>query len=506
MNHQADTDLEKKNSVYYDGSCPMCTVIIKKINTSSKGGRFLMQDITQELPPQNLKRADIEKEIHVVVDGAIYKNTKAIFKILEEYPTWKPLVRIGKLPIIKDILPIGYNFIAANRHFLFGPASRIYWLKTTVSVGFIFGLLLSLKLWVSSRFYPLTPVLSELPPIPYPFDWLSVFIFFCLLLAIIVSAKPKPYIWASIIFVTFLVFMDQQRLQPWVYQYTFMLATLGLFSWKWNDTKSRDTTLNISRFIVASIYFWSGIQKINLNFMGNIFPWMISPVVGLFPTPIQSFFYGFGIFAPFIEIGIGVGLIVKKYRTVAIWGALVMCLFVLLTLGPLGHNWNSIIWPWNIVMVIMVLLLFTKTETIPARKILDTKGSVFYKFIVVVFGILPSLYFFNIWDSYVSWSLYSGTTNKSSIYLSGDVKRQLPDYVQQFVQIDDTGKNVLSISEWAFEELNVPPYPETRIFKNITKSVCATVNSPQEIKLVMSGRLSRLYQHNEKTLNCAQLD
>src|SRR5579864_3663305 len=43
---------------------------------------------------------------------------------------------------------------------------------TTLALGMIFGLLLSPNLWLSSRAYPLTPVLSFLHPTPHPFDYL----------------------------------------------------------------------------------------------------------------------------------------------------------------------------------------------------------------------------------------------------------------------------------------------------------------------------------------------
>lgn len=502
MNRQPN---DSSHTVYYDGSCPMCRVLIGKIDDSSKGEKFLMRDITKESLPPEFAKTDIEKEIHIITDGKIYKNSEAILKILEEYPAWKPFVLIGRLPFIRRILPFGYNFVAANRHFLFGVASRIYWLKVVVGLGFILGLLFSLKLWVSSRFYPLTPLLDIFPPIPYPFDWLVLLTLFGLLSATIMSSKPKRFVWASVAAVLILAFLDQQRLQPWVYQYTFMLATLGLFSWKWNDIEGRNAALNVSRFIVASIYFWSGLQKLNIVFIGGIFPWMVSPVAQFFPEPAQPTFLLFGLFVPFIEMGIGIGLLTRKFRNVAIGLALGMCAFVLWALGPFGHDWNSVVWPWNITTILLVFVLFIKTDSVPLRDVLWVKNYAFHKIILIVFGILPLLYFFNAWDSYLSWSLYSGTTNTSKIYVSNQVKERLPNYVQQFVRLDSHDRNVLSISDWAFTEFNVPPYPETRIFKNIAQSICESANSPNEVVLVMRGRLSWFYRDGQQTLNCAQL-
>lgn len=97
----------------------MCTAIIKKIDNSSQKEKFNPKDIKKDLLPQNIIKSQAEKEIHVVDEkGRIYKNAEAILKILEEYPKWKFIVKIGRLPIIKQLLPIGYKLIAANRHSL----------------------------------------------------------------------------------------------------------------------------------------------------------------------------------------------------------------------------------------------------------------------------------------------------------------------------------------------------------------------------------------------------
>ncbi|HMO02628.1 MAG TPA: hypothetical protein PKD37_03570 [Oligoflexia bacterium] len=145
---------------------------------------------------------------------------------------------------------------------------------------------------------------------------------------------------------------------------------------------------------------------------------------------MEPIFCVFGLFVPFIEIWIGVGLITQKYRTKAIWLAFAMCFFVLLTIGPLGHNWNSVVWPWNVMMAISVFVLFVDTEAILPRDILWVKNFFFHKIVLIMFGILPLFSFFNLWDSYLSWSLYSGAINDAALYINDRVKDRLPPYVR----------------------------------------------------------------------------
>lgn len=142
MDKALDNKLKGKSVVYYDGSCPMCVAFVSTVDESSKKDNFVLKDITKEtVLPEGLTREAVWKEMHVVVDGKVYKNASSILKILEEYPLWRPLVWIGRLPIIRSSLPIGYNFIARHRHAIFRPGSRMYRFKILVVTVVLIGVL-----------------------------------------------------------------------------------------------------------------------------------------------------------------------------------------------------------------------------------------------------------------------------------------------------------------------------------------------------------------------------
>ena len=120
MNRQISQQNDCRKTIYYDGSCNMCNLIIKKVGNSSQKKVFDPKDIMKDPLPQNITKTAAEKEIHVVDEkGRVYKNAEAILKILEEYPKWRFLVVIGRLPIIKQLLPFGYRIIAKHRHSIF---------------------------------------------------------------------------------------------------------------------------------------------------------------------------------------------------------------------------------------------------------------------------------------------------------------------------------------------------------------------------------------------------
>jgi hypothetical protein len=155
------------------------------------------------------------------------------------------------------------------------------------------GLLLSPKLWLSSRLYPLTPVWSGLHPIPPPFDW----VLYGALLVSVAAAAVWPRAVATFLgLAAAMVAFDQSRLQPWLYQYSFMLLALGFGG----DPK------NVCRLIMASVYFWSGVQKLNGGFVDDAFPWLVGPFHGWIPLWA-------GRVVPFIEAGMAIGCYIGRH-------------------------------------------------------------------------------------------------------------------------------------------------------------------------------------------------
>jgi hypothetical protein len=57
--------------------------------------------------------------------------------------------------------------------------------------------------------------------------------------------------------------------------------------------------------------------------------------------------------------------------------------------------------------------------------------------------------------------------------------------------------NVLNFQQWAVEDLNVTPYPETRVYWRIAKSVCASTPYPTDVVLLV--REQRLFLSKPET-------
>lgn len=369
-------------------------------------------------------------------------------------------------------------------------------LRIAVILGLLAGLALSPKLWVSSRFYPLTPVLPFFRPVPYPADYVVYFILLASLVTLCFAPRRAVYMGAFAL-LALLALEDQSRWQPWLYQYTLMLVAIALAG-----TKRQNDARNTCRLILSATYFWSGLAKLNPNFIDRLFPSLVIPLIGARPGPAQWIIHDLGYLAPIFECAIGFGLLTRRFRKAAVFSAIGIHTFILIALGPWGHNFNSVIWPWNITMIAFLILLYTPCEEDPApRDILWGRGFVHQRIVLVLFGVLPALSFFNLWDHYLSSALYSSNRNSGEIYLDDAVFYRLPDAMDDYVTDEGENRNGLEINDWSFDELNVPSYPELRIYKNVARSICRY----GDVELVVRQKLGLVNSGRKTTYRCADL-
>lgn len=462
----------------------MGATLMEAIRSSSRHNAFHLRDMHAEKSLPFVREA-VQNDVHVVDrEGVTYRGAQAILKIVDEYPHLWLLAGAGRAPVVRLLLPIGYSVVAANRRVLFDPLSRIFWLKTTVVLMFCVGLGMSSPLWIGPRTYPLAPVSHLLPSSIYPIDLFLFAALFILAGAIVILTKPQKVIFTFLGIIIVFCLFDQTRWQPWVYQYGFLLAALALFSWDREDTAGQKRALNIARLIVVTTYVFSGVQKVNLNFFNSDFPWIVEPITNLLPAARMPL-YALGIAAPFIQVGFAVGLLTKKFRRISLILAISMHAFILAMFGPFGHNWNNIIWPWTAAMALLDLLLFTSKQEFSIREIFWSARCPYHVCIFVMFAVLPLLSFFNLWDSYFSSALYSGNLTEGILYATDRGRESLPASIKAQLIHTSPDTNVLNFQRWAIENLNVLPYPETRVYKQIAKAVCAQTRYQDQLVLLV---------------------
>lgn len=327
--------------------------------------------------------------------------------------------------------------------------------------------LISWNLWTGKRLFPLVPVFEFLNELPF---WYHDILFFISLVCLgVLVIKPTKTIAGILTFSElFSALGDQNRWQPWEYQYLFILFLFLL---------NKNQPLNFRsavRLILISIYLFSGISKLNDGFLHSIWSGMLlRQYFGIIQVTSKTpFLYYAGFSVGFLEIICATGLLFKRS---AGWSAGVLTgihCFILLVLGPLGINYNAVIWPWNIAMIGYLYILFMH-RSLDHLRWNDFKAG-WNKLVIACWFILPSFNLFGWWDNYLSSVLYSGKLNDMVICIKNEAsifaKPFEPYFIHDYKQLCD-GDKMISVTKWAMKEMKVPVYPERRIFLKIEKSL-----------------------------------
>ena len=333
-----------------------------------------------------------------------------------------------------------------------------------ISVGLLIGLFLSQKLWITNRLLPLTPAL----PINQPFGSFLLILLAAFLTASLISLKKRNWLTLCLVVLYILFLLDQNRLQPWAYQYCVMLTLITL-QYKKTQNKTYLSTLQI---VFASIYFWSGLQKVNTGFITNVVPWFLSA------WKVQlslSNYIIIGNLMAVTEIFMGVGLLHRKTKDISLYFIIAMHIFIVITLGPWGLNHNSVVWPWNLVMIALAMLLFKNNHFEVKKTFTLTKLELI---LVTAYITLPALHNLGLTDSYLSHALYSG--NIHSAHINYQIFPSYFAHNQSLLKEIETNNKQISLQQWSFTELNVPIYPQERIFRSIAKTLCRLEEYPQK--------------------------
>jgi hypothetical protein len=336
---------------------------------------------------------------------------------------------------------------------------------TAVAIGCSF--VISWKLWISSRLFPLAPVTNGLPEIAYPFDYIWFLSLLGLLAVMSFLPRSRTIVLIFVCLAALLSLWDQTRWQPF-YQYLFMLAAIGILRWRKTASSGDRTALDVCRLIVVTTYFWTGFQKLNVTFVRETWPDMAAFLPGFWQSSAQRVPSFLILVIPLTEVVIGFGLLSRRFRNRTVLLATATHAAILVLLFLTGEN--VVVWPWNVAMILFVWILFWEDKETTGRRIVAGKNP-FHILVLILFAILPLFSLVGLWDSFLSSSIYSGNTYQSAIYLGPTLLARLPAAIHPHVW-QKSEPFFLDINRWAYAELRVPVYPEPRVFRQVAKRIC----------------------------------
>jgi hypothetical protein len=324
---------------------------------------------------------------------------------------------------------------------------------------------MSFQLWISDRTFPLCPISDSIPQFPIGLD---VFVIIVLLLTLAIGMIFRfRVIFIIVLLVMLLLFaQDQMRLQPWAYLYFLLLVP---FAFKVNKTG----IITYFQILIIGIYLWGGLHKFSPDFIDFTYKKILIEMFGIENEKTILSLGWLGYIVPTIELSVAFLLIIPKTRFIGIVGAVITHVFILIFLIKIDSN--TILYPWNLAMILFVFLLFFRnTNKLKIWRDNNWQLRFLNSMGVILFLIMPALSFFNMWDSYLSFKLFSGKTNLFYICIEKDDVDKIDQNLKQYYWETEglTRGEMISLNEWTLDELNVPFYPETRVFKQVAKTFC----------------------------------
>jgi uncharacterized membrane protein YphA (DoxX/SURF4 family) len=356
-------------------------------------------------------------------------------------------------------------------------AGRLRIAEALVLVGLLAGVALSWPLWRTAREFPVIAPLGVGAP-PAPWDLLGPIALVGGALAALARPSARWARGALLAVLAGLVAIDQCRWQPWVIQYGAMLLVAALAP----PREPAGGVLATWRIALASIYLWSGIHKINVNYAEDVHPWLVEPFPAALGLDAAVVRHG----APLIEAAVGFGLLWRRTRAPAAIAAIGMHGFVLAALGPLGHDVNRVVWPWNLTMVGLLVVLAVSAPAPASAAPVRPRPAALHAAAIAWFAALPALNLVERWDAYPAWSLYSGMGASGTIYVDERLIPRLPPAARGQITEAGVGAGALDVFGWATDALGVPDYPEERFHRAVLEALCPLETEPGQLSLAIS--------------------
>lgn len=370
--------------------------------------------------------------------------------------------------------------------------NRFDLIAALVCIAFMVQMFISYRLWMPlNRQYPMIPIFEILPlQMGSVMDFL---LFWGFILGGIATAlfNWKKYT-IPFLFLIYLIWIlqDIMRVQAWAYHY---LVLLGLL-WYYQCKKHKQSeVLFLLRFVMIMTYIWTGFHKINLHFAEVVFPWLM----GIFPVfeklgDISVLGYTLAVF----ELLLGFGLMWKCSRKAAV--LLISAFHLIILVFLIADGWNYVVYPWNLVMIVLVWLLFWEQKQTDAPKRVAVRKFWPSYLIFFLYGIAPGLQPFNLWPYDLCQMMYTGLSLEMRLGFDGTavtegrIKSCIPTTALR--QINPIGNNqwTLSMDDWTMAEFNLPTYPAKWYYKKIGKSLCrCVVGDSGFIELLQKSRWKR---------------
>ena len=358
---------------------------------------------------------------------------------------------------------------------------RLERIERALALGGLALIAATWRLWTPQNLFPRIPLVEAIAGLPSSVcataTWIACAMCCSALLAIAIApSRPALHRLSTVVVAASffaLVLLDQHRLQPWCVHISVCLL-IAAFA-------HRDRRLNYLIWFTASIYVYSALGKFDAQFLhtvGQDFLTVIFSSIGLDANllPYRSRFWlatGF----PCFELCVGVGLLLRRTRSVAAAAAIAMHAMLLWVLGPWGlqHAWGVLL--WNCLFIAQNLLMLIpaapREGKSSSQQLLPLRFGL-TELVLLCWIVLPMGERFGLVDHWLGWALYAPHSSRVHIEISAAAARDLPAIVERYVQCDAEEQTLwcdVRIDRWSLATLGAPITPQQRFQIGVARAL-----------------------------------
>jgi hypothetical protein len=343
---------------------------------------------------------------------------------------------------------------------------------------------LSWPLWVDDPDFPRVPFFRGLPDSPVWTSWLVLAAIGSTLGLTALGRSWRLMIRINLPVLAWAILRDQNRFQPWASQYG-MIGLVMAFT-----TKAR--SLKLARWYVVSLYFYSGLSKLDVSFCRELGPTFLTAGLGPFgwsprdwPESARSMAC---LAMPAFEILVAALLAFRSTRWLGLLGAMAQHSALIGVLGPWALGHSPIVLVWNASLILEDVLLFGGS-TIPADEEPESKAGRVALLAIWSAMILPSVERLGLCDAWPAHALYASHAERSEVFLPEDDVDRYPEAIRRRLEPSGVGPwRRLDLTAWSRDVRGTPLYPSGRVGNAVAEFLEARYGGPQPVRLVQWGR------------------
>jgi hypothetical protein len=345
---------------------------------------------------------------------------------------------------------------------------------------------MSWPLWVDDLELPRVPFFAIFPRLP---GWVSGVVLAGILISLALATLGqfgRLVVGVSLVFLAVSVVQDQNRFQPWVYQYLVIGLALACVS--------KRRALGMARWYTIGLYVYSGLSKLDVSFCRELGPTFLSAAVGPLGVSTEKWPEIARTLAvlvmPGFEIGVAGLLAFARTRRLGLLGSVVQHLSLVAILGPWNLGHSAVVLVWNLAQVVENLVLFGPTE-IPVDPEPDSKLGPLARLIFWVAMLLPVGERLGFCDAWPAHALYASHAERSDIYIHEDEIDRFPEPIRKRLgPANITPWRRLDLTGWSRDVRGTPPYPSGRVGNAVAEFLETRYGGLQPVRLVQWGRAS----------------